>query len=371
MTITILCAGALALPAGGDAAAALLPAGGALARRLARAQLLRHHRDDAPVPDELPHEAWLRERFGIAGSVAGCALPAADAALDGALLVRPVHLHVGLDHLRLAPPRLLDISADEARALAERANEMLADSGLIVHATQADAWALSAPPGAAAGAQLLAELAALHARSARMAEGRQIDVYLPTGTAARQWRRLSTEVQMAWFEHPVNQQRDASGHPPINSLWLEGSVGRAARQPFSRVVADDPVIIGLARRAGIACLPFSGPPPDIAGARVPAGLRADADAQGRPAAAHAPASPSSLIALDLWHAPGSDGDLPGWQQAWREFADWFERNAAALPTPLHLVLTGENSLAELRLSASDRWAFWRRRSLAGLIETDA
>ncbi len=301
------------------------------------------------MPDELPHEAWLRERFGITGSVAGCALAAGHTPLDDALLVRPVHLHVGLDHLRLAPPRLLDISEREAQALVERANQMLADSGLVAHAMQADAWALAALPGATEGRQLLAELAALHARSARMAEGRQIDVYLPSGTAARQWRRLSTEVQMAWFEHPVNQQREASGQAVINSLWLDGSVGRAARQPFQRIVADDPALLGLARRAGIECLPFSGASPALAGV----------------------SGDSWLIAPDLWHTPGSDGDLPGWQQAWHEFAGWFERNAAALPAPLHLVLTGERSLVELQLSPSDRWAFWRRRPLAELIETDA
>ncbi|MGE0808481.1 MAG: hypothetical protein AB7L76_23280, partial [Burkholderiaceae bacterium] len=242
MTTTILCAGALALPAGVDAgraasdrggtrlagtaaaAVAAALADGALARCLARARLVRHDTDNAVVPHELPHEAWLRRRFGITGSVAAAALPST----TPALLIRPVHLHVGLDHLRLAPLHLLDIEADDARALAETARRMLSDSGLQIDVEHATHWALTAQPGSADGARLLEDLAALHARSARMAEGRSIDAYSPAGTAARQWRRLSTEVQMAWFEHPVNQRREAEGRPAINSLWLEGRTDKVA-----------------------------------------------------------------------------------------------------------------------------------------------
>src|SRR5690606_13433915 len=36
------------------------------------------------------------------------------------------------------------------------------------------------------------------------------------------------EIQVVWFDHPVNQQRQHQGLPPINGLWLFG--GAAATQ---------------------------------------------------------------------------------------------------------------------------------------------
>src|SRR5690606_4093503 len=44
----------------------------------------------------------------------------------------------------------------------------------------------------------------------------------------RPWRRLVNELQMLWFDHPVNQAREARGLRPVNSVWLYGG-GRPAQ----------------------------------------------------------------------------------------------------------------------------------------------
>ena len=366
MTITILCAGALARPRAAaqhsePAVGVPLPrvlSDGALARAMRRARVVAHRRQTALVPDELPDEAWLRERFGVDGSVAACALPQFGPA-GSQLLVRPVHLHLAMDHLVLAQPDRLELGRDQADALAEHANAVLADEGLRLHVATADTWCLDALD-AHNGPADVAALAALLARSARMAAGRSIDAYQPSGAAARRWRQLSTLMQMTWFEHPVNVAREAAGHLPINALWLEGRAGNPTRRPFARVAAADAWVTGLARRAGIDTCPIDA-------------HRAGADeARGWAAAQQAlDASGDLLLAPDFWQQPVSDGDRPAWEQAWLSFERWFAALANASPRlsgdELRLVLTGERSTIELQRSPADRWKAWRRLRLAALV----
>lgn len=369
MTITILCAGALARPraAAHDSESAVgvpLPPAltdGALARTMRRARVVAQRRQTALVPDELPDEAWLRECFGVDGSVAACALPQAGPA-DSQLLVRPVHLHLAMDHLVLAQPQRLALVRDDADALAGHANAMLADEGLRLHVATADTWRLDAldPSNGSPDLAALAALAALLARSARMAAGRSIDAYQPSGAAARRWRQLSTLVQMAWFEHPVNVAREAAGRLPVNGLWLEGRAGAPTRRPFARVAATDAWVTGLARRAGIDTGPLDDHQAGTDDARARAAAQQALDASG-----------DVLLVPDFWQQAVADGDRAAWEQGWQSFERWFAALANASPRfsgdQLRLVLTGERSTIELQRSPADRWKPWRRLSLAALV----
>lgn len=357
MTTTILCAGALARPRpatpgddpGSGAATPALAADGALARTIRRARIVGRSRQTALVPEELPHEAWLRERFAVDGAVAACALPAVDDVAGPELLVRPVHLHLALDHLVLAPPECLGLGPEEAERFVDSANAVLADEGLRVRALDPGLWRLEAV-GADRASDDLAALAQLRARSARMAVGRNVDAYLPSGAAARRWRQLANLVQMSWFEHPLNLAREGAGQLLVNGLWLEGRASRPAARPFGRVLAADEVVAGLARRAGIDARP----------------LAADADALAD--------AGTLLLAPDFWRQPVGDGDTDGWVQAWRAFDHWFESLLAAAPRlaagGMRLVLTGERSTIELLGLPADRWKPWRRLALAALLRED-
>jgi len=375
VTITILCAGALARPH--SAAPDFGPETGAplhfplevaaFSRAFRRARVAARRRQAALLPDELPDEAWLRERFALEGAVAACALPARGAQVPD-LLVRPVHLHLAPDHVVLAPPHALDVGRDEAEVLAARANALLVDEGLRLHVAEPALWRLEALD-AQRGAADLAGLAQLLARSARMAAGRNIDAYLPSGPAARRWRQLANLVQMAWFDHPLNAAREAEGRPTINALWLEGRAGVARARPFARVVTADPTVAGLAQRAG-----------------AEARLVATGDTDGVPAdgwsqwidsiAAEARAPEGTLLlAPDFWRAAISEGDLEGWAHAWRAFDRWFEALQAASPRllagELRLVMTGERSTVELLRAPADRWKAWRRLRVEPLLAGDA
>ena len=314
------------------------------------------------MPDALPDEAWLRERFALDGTVAACALPASRGPGPD-VLVRPVHLQLAMDHVVLAPMHGLDLARDEAGALAAHANAMLADEGLQLRVVEPDAWRLEASD-AGDGATDVAGVAQLLARSARMAAGRNIDAYLPSGAAARRWRQLANLVQMTWFEHPINATREAEGRLPVNGLWLEGCAGGAGARPFARVVTTDPAIAGLAQRAGVEAR-LVGTHDRVGGFAPDWGAAVQApDVRG-----------TALLAPDFWRQAVSDGDLHDWEQAWQRFDRWFEALLAAAPRiaagELRLVLTGERSTIELARSPADRWKAWRRLGLATLLREHA
>lgn len=385
MTITILCAGALARPGAQRAdieadpngpQAAWLPAarlrnemrsaarppapvpadGSALARALRRASIVARSRLEAAAPRELPDEQWLRERFDLEGTVAACTLPPA---ATPQLVVRPVHLHVGLDQLMLAPPAQSSLDDSEARQLAAAANRWLAEDDLQLSPERADAWALRAR-GDGQGSRDIAALAALQAPSARTASGRNIDAWLPSGAAASRWRQLDTLIQMSWFEHAVNEARIAQGRLAITAAWLEGHAGAARVRAFDRVWTDDETIAGLAGRAGA----------DTRRVTVDE-LVDEASARGAAALAHASrAEAGLLVAPGFWRRAAEDGDSDAWIDGWRSFERWFEQGLAEALAhgPLRLVLTGERDTVELALSHADRFRVWRALRVGSLLE---
>ncbi len=391
MTITILCAGALARPGAQRAdieadptapQAAWLPAArlrnevrstsrtpiavpsddSALARALRRASVVsRSHLDDA-TPRELPDEQWLRERFDLEGTVAACTLPPADAP---ELVVRPVHLHPGLDQVMLAPPGQLSVDDSEARLLADAANRWLADDDLYLSPQRPDVWALRARGnGNGQGSRDMAALGALQAPSARTASGRNIGAWQASGAAASRWRQLDTLIQMSWFEHPVNEARLAQGRLPITGPWLEGRAGAARARAFDHVWTDDDAIEGLARRAGA----------DARRVRVEELVEERIDpSSSRGAAAREraqQAGATTLIAPGFWRRAAEDGDTDAWVDGWLAFERWFEQglSKALAHADLRLVLTGERDTVELALSRSDRFRVWRALRVSSLLE---
>jgi hypothetical protein len=70
---------------------------------------------------------------------------------------------------------------------------------------------------------------------------------------------LQNEIQMLWHISPINEARQASGLPAINSIWISG-IGsiddlqapneiRAA----SHIITDHPVLKGIAHHLTIPC----------------------------------------------------------------------------------------------------------------------
>lgn len=279
----------------GAIAAAL--AGGAIARACVRAGVAADATDDALVPRELPCDAWLRERFGVAP---GDAIEAWSAPVHGVAppcwRLTPVNVRVGHDSLVLDDPGALALGAGEARALAAAAAPLFAEAGLALTAPAPLAWFATGDT-----------TQRWQARPWTLACGRRIDAFLPGGEDARAWRRLFTEVQMLWHAHPVTSAREAAGARAFDADPL---------------ALDDTAWRALARDGDVLL--------DVGVWRSP---RRGADAS---------AWHEAWRAADAWYA-----------------ALCARRDPLADFARVRWVFTGERRRVELALARSERWQPWR------------
>jgi hypothetical protein len=217
--------------------------------------------DDA-VADSLqsaPTQGLPHERFLLGNGVP--AAPFTLLGLQGGVIdsntvlacIQPVHLHATRDHLVLMHPDHIPLTAAESAALLEEAKPLFQDEFKAdVIAADPNHWFITP-----------AHFASLATHSVDQAHGRNIDWWLPRDTieagTARAWRKLQNEIQMLWHISPVNEARQASGLPTINSIWISG-IGsiddlqapneiRAA----SHIITDHPVLIGIAHHLTIPC----------------------------------------------------------------------------------------------------------------------
>jgi len=374
-----------ALPAAADASTALHDIRSpALDRLIARATLVERVIGE-DFQRTLPHERWVARQFG--------ALPSGAAAADEAPLapymlradggepgtatwacVQPVHVRIAHDHLVLIDPASLDLSDEEAGALLAVARPLIEELGVRIEAPRPARWYLSGDGfGTLAGASPL------------RASGRNIEIWLPheahSGERSRAWMKLQNEVQMAWFEHPVNEAREARGLPAVNSIWFHAQgAAQPVRSPFARVFSDAAATRGLAMTAAVAA---AAPPASFAALRAPGAARGASENARRGASelnadanantnTNTNTSGPTLVELDPFSAPYIEQDWARWNDAFGAMqTDWFEPALAALQSgelaELGLTLCGDTGSVTLSVTRGDLRKFWRRRVLASLF----
>ncbi|MGF6568822.1 hypothetical protein ABH945_000898 [Paraburkholderia sp. GAS333] len=364
-----------ALPAAADASTALHDIRSpALDRLIARATLVERVIGE-DFQRTLPHERWVARQFG--------ALPGNAAAADEAPLapymlradggepgeatwacVQPVHVRIAHDHLVLIDPASLELSDADAAALLAVARPLIEELGVRIEAPKPARWYLSGDGfGTLAGASPL------------RASGRNIEIWLPheahSGERSRAWMKLQNEVQMAWFEHPVNEAREARGLPAVNSIWFHAQgAAQTVRSPFGQVFSDAAATRGLAMTAGVET---AAPPASFAAwsALEGAGHGANGASAARNPTATAASNPT-LVELDPFSAPYIEQDWARWNDAFAALqSDWFEPALAALQSgrlaELGLTLCGDTGSVTLTVTRGDLRKFWRRRVLASLF----
>jgi hypothetical protein len=275
----------------------------------------------------ITREAWLFERFGaqrqLDWPVAPYTLLADGGAPGGRFWMRadPVHVSVGLDTLALAGDTL-DVSRAEAEALAATLNRHFGEA-LAFETPLPERWYVGFP-----------QAPDVRTTPPSAARGTALADKLPAGAEATRFRALLNEVQMLLHEHPVNTEREARAAPTVNSVWFwgGGSLEVPRAQPFSIVLADDPLARGLALAAGMAGRRLTG----SAGTLLSA----------------LPESGKALFVLDA--SLGEELER-----------DWFAPLLAALEEGrigmLSLHLAGGDSLLEVETVRSDLRHFWRTR----------
>lgn len=288
----------------------------------------------------LPHRglpAALAASFGVPEPIPVAAITlAADQGpqLGTWLRADPVHLQVGQDAVALHDASLLHVTAAEAAALVAALQAHFASDGLVFSAPAADRWYVRVPDGEVPHTVPLAE-----------ALGRNVFRLLPKGAGRINWQGAITEVQMLFAQHPVNAAREATGRPPINSVWFwgEGALPVSVASPYALVCATEPFAAGLARIAGIRTVAA---PDDFTGIDA---VREDQ---------------SVLVVLDSLGGARRRGDAAEWNSAARVLEErWFAEIDRAIRRfeRVSLVLPGPRDTLVVTLTPTTRWRWFRSR----------
>lgn len=140
-------------------------------------------------------------------------------------LAELVHVAPTQNGASLLPASALGISSDDGAALHESARSLFDGTGFALHAGNSVHWRIDLPPDYTP-----------QCASTALISITSVNDWWPQDAQARPWRRLVNELQMLWFDHPVNLRRQENGLPSINSLWLFGG---ARRTQFTRTVPPD------------------------------------------------------------------------------------------------------------------------------------
>jgi len=157
-----------------------------------------------------------------------------------------VHLQADKDNARLLPFAALSVSHNESSALIESVNQLINPDQLRVEETRNGHLYLCGMPATS-----------LDTWPAHAVANGKIANYLPRDSQAGDWRRLMTEVQMLFHDHPVNNDRVAAGLLPINAMWFWGGAKSNAVPADLDVVliAEDAYASGLANQLDITLVP--------------------------------------------------------------------------------------------------------------------
>jgi hypothetical protein len=172
---------------------------------------------------------------------------------------------------------------------------------------------------------------------------------MPRGEDALRWRKLLTEVQIAWHTHPVNDARAERGEPVVNGLWLHGGgTPTQLDSPFDAVWSEEPVLRGWAQASDTP-------------------VQALADVR-------TPVDGNVLTLLSSLCGPQRREAWGDWLLAIGEVdrqlgqVDEIVRRAGGI---MELLFFGRSGFTRTTVSSADRWRLWRKQSLAEVLAEPA
>ncbi|HYW03163.1 MAG TPA: hypothetical protein VFA86_04405 [Gammaproteobacteria bacterium] len=259
---------------------------------------------------------------------------------EGPLLrADPVYMRAATGALMQFDAAGLGLEREEADALVAACNELLDADGARLSAPVPHRWYLH-----------LGKLPRARTRPLSEARGVDLSSLMPTGEDGARLRGLLTELQMVLTDHHVNRERERTGRPPANSLWLwgEGHDPAPGAHRWHALWSDDPLAGGLAVRSRVPAR------------SVPEGAGPVLGAGGN--------GPELVMLEQAWRVI-QYGDPGEWMEVLQGLdRAWFEPLRHALRrghlARLHLLpLNGR----VYRAGRVDRWRLWRpRRSLVRL-----
>jgi hypothetical protein len=296
--------------------------------------LARSTRRRIPVDDgarALPHEGWLARALGLESDGQPAFARAAMRGFgldheDGTwFIVNPAHIAISRSHLLMSDLRGLQLSDAHSRALFDTAKPYFDEVGKPLLYGDAATWFMRAD-----------DWSVLATASPDSAIGLNLTEWLPQGDRSIQFRKLQNEIQMLWYEHPANTEREQRGLQPVNAFWPWSPSAAAPSAPALHAADDAPSwMTALARQR------------DITPSQLPEGSDA-------------------LLVCDSLSAPALAGEWAGWLAQ-------FERIDSALIAPLRerrdvrLVLTRRDAHFDYSTTTMAALQFWRRPSLDTLL----
>lgn len=165
------------------------------------------------------------------------------------LFAEPVNLSLQRDWLKLAPARMLDITANEAVTLIEALNHHFREDGLTFFSGTADRWYVQCDPS-----EIPTTTPTERTKFDPASKNCQ-----PQSHGNIQWHAIQNEAQMLLHSHAVNAAREAAGKPVINGVWFwgGGTLPMLAKPPFDAVIANNPLVHHFAKQTDIGALPFA------------------------------------------------------------------------------------------------------------------
>ncbi|HEY3328371.1 MAG TPA: phosphoglycerate mutase [Novimethylophilus sp.] len=286
-------------------------------------------------------EPWLCNAFGVRRQHDWPVAPFAalgDGLAPGErywLRADPVHLHLLRDSLTMADGVPLDLTLDEALALAATLNRHFAADGVQFLVPAAARWYL-----------YLAIPSRMNTHPLSEAIGRDVDRLLPQGADAMQWHGRINEAQMLLHDHPVNLARAQRGQLAVNSIWPWGGgvLMQPEGTPFNAVWSQDALAQGLTAVHGIEAQPLP---------------------QSCAAWLHGITTDAHLLLLDQLDRADLRQDAAHWFQVLQQleqqwFAPLLRQLKAGRVDSIHLHLAGFGRVRSYTVNHNNLWKFWRR-----------
>lgn len=130
-------------------------------------------------------------------------------------LAELVHISPGREGASLLPARALSITAEESAALYDSLLPYISDTPFRFQPLCPQYWQV-----------LTEELLPQTLPTTELLFESTVQDWWDTSQSGRAWRQWANEVQMLWYDHPVNQRRQAKQQPTINGLWLMGGASK-------------------------------------------------------------------------------------------------------------------------------------------------
>jgi hypothetical protein len=293
----------------------------------------------------LPHEAWLAHALGLGPAADGAAAGAGvgRAVLDGYglqadggtwFVVQPVHQQISQNHMLMAEQRQVALDEADARALFDAAWPYFDEIGQPLLYGDARTWLMRAD-----------DWAGLRTASPDAASGQNLSAWMPDGDGARACRKLQNEIQMLWYQHPVNAAREARRQPPVNSFWIWGGSATPAASAVPLHVAAAPGWMAALAQPDRRAATFD----TVRGS----------------------GAPEALVVLGDLIETGLASEWSAWLEHMQRLErDWFAPLLAAIKDGrlerLTLMLSHRDGYVEFGTSKNAQRKFWRKPSLNNL-----